>query len=194
MHSFKVFLAGLLVSGLLGTAQGFAVAPPPTRRTDSGEGVTVKVILLDSNRSGDLRFQGVLDTHSVNLDGYELKKIAVLRDGPGKNHLPKSVESKESRQHRQSTLVLAKMAKGTKRVELVIKGIAEVKERVIRWNLHWVETLMNRLNTLILKALLGRHPPLRESILRLESLTGRFFQRDAGQTANLVTAWSEVRW
>lgn len=95
----------------------------------------MKVTLLESKTDGDLRFQVALDTHSVNLDGYDLKKIAVLRDDAGKDHLPKSVENKGSGHHRQSTLVFAKQANGTKRVELVIKGIAEAKERVFRWDL-----------------------------------------------------------
>lgn len=135
MNARRVFVVGLLLSGLLGMSESFGADASHTTRTDSGGGVTVKVTLLDSNRSGVLRFQVVLDTHSVNLDGYDLKKIAVLRDDAGKDYLPKTVESKGSGHHRQSTLVFAKMANGTKRVELVIKDVAGVKERLFRWDL-----------------------------------------------------------
>jgi hypothetical protein len=116
-------------------SESFAVAASHTTRTDSGGGVTVKATLLDSKTTGELRFQVVLDTHSVNLDGYDLKKIAVLRDDAGKDHLSKTVESKGSGHHRQSTLVFAKMANRAKRVELVIKDVAGVKERIFRWEL-----------------------------------------------------------
>lgn len=135
MSSFKVFLAGLLVNGLIGTAQGFAAAPSHTTRTDSGGGVTVKVTLLDSKTDGDLRFQVALDTHSVNLDSYDLKSATVLRDDVGKAYLPKAIENKGSGHHRQSTLVFGKITNGTKRLELVIKDVAGVKERIFRWDL-----------------------------------------------------------
>lgn len=135
MNACRVFVVGLLLSGLLGVGHGHGAAAFRTTQTNSGGGVTVKVTLLDSKTDGDLSFQVVLDTHSVNLDVYDLKKIAVLRNDGGKDYFPKTVESKGSGHHRQSTLVFAKMANGTKRVELVIKDVAGVKERIFRWEL-----------------------------------------------------------
>ena len=133
VNAGRMFVAVWLLSGLLAVSHAPGATSSRAVQTDSGGGVTVKVTLLDSTGNGDLRFQVVLDTHSVNLDRYDLKKLAVLRDDAGKDHLPKTVEGKGSGHHRQSTLVFAKMANSTKRVELVIKEIAGVKERIFRW-------------------------------------------------------------
>jgi hypothetical protein len=116
-------------------SQSLGAAASHTTRTDSGGGVTVKATLLDSKMRGELRFQVVLDTHSVNLDGYDLKGLSSLRDDAGNIYLPTAVENKGSGHHRQSTVVFAKVASSTKRVELVIKDVAGVKERLFRWEL-----------------------------------------------------------
>lgn len=135
MNARRVFVAGLLLSGLLVMSESLGAAASHTTRTDSGGGVTVKVTLLDSKTSGELRFQVVLDTHSVNLDGYDLKSLSSLRDDAGNLYLPTAVENKGSGHHRQSTVLFSKVAPSTKRVELVIKDVAGVKERLFRLNL-----------------------------------------------------------
>lgn len=135
MKSIKVLIAGLLLSGVVGGSESFGATAPRTSRTDSGGGVTVKVTYLDSKGTDDLRFQLVLDTHSVNLDSYDLKTISVLRDDAGNTYLPTAVENKGSGHHREATVSFAKIANGTKRVELMVKDVAGVKERVFRWEL-----------------------------------------------------------
>jgi hypothetical protein len=134
VKSIKVFLAGLLLSGLLGS-ESLGAAASGTTRTDSGGGVTVKVTFLDPKASGDLRFQVVLDTHSVTLDSYDLKRITVLRDDTGNSYPPTSIENRGSGHHRQATVVFAKIVNSTKRVELLIKDVAGVKERIFRWDI-----------------------------------------------------------
>jgi hypothetical protein len=128
-------LAGLLFSALLlihGTID--AIASDATQAV-AGGGVTVKVTYLNPKGSDGARFQIALDTHSVNLDSYDLKTISVLRDDAGNTHSPTAVENKGSGHHRETTVSFAKVASGTKRVELVIKDFAGVKERVFRWDL-----------------------------------------------------------
>ena len=135
MKLFKVFVGGVLLSGLVGTSQVFAASASLRTQTDSAGGVTVKVTLLDSKTDGGLRFEVALDTHSVNLDSYDLKTATVLRDGAGKVYRPKAVENKGSGHHRQSTLLFSTVANGTKNFELVLKDVAGVKERIFRWDL-----------------------------------------------------------
>ena len=94
----------------------------------------MKVIYLNPDATDEPRFQVVLDTHSVNLDAYDLKSIAVLRDDTGKAYASTGVESKGSGHHREATVSFSKLSSDAKRVELVIKDIAGVKERVFRWN------------------------------------------------------------
>ena len=100
------------------------------RRRGNGKGD-----LLESQGQRGARFQIALDTHSVNLDSYDLKTISVLRDDAGNTFSPTSVENKGSGHHRETTVSFAKVASGTKRVELVIKDVAGVKEKIFRWDL-----------------------------------------------------------
>jgi hypothetical protein len=134
MKPIKVFLVGLVLGGLL-ASESFAAGASHATRTESGGGVTVKVTFIDSKIGGELRFQIALDTHSVNLDSYDLKTISILRDDAGNSYLPMAVENKGSGHHREATVSFANVASGTKRVELVIKDVAGVKERIFRWDL-----------------------------------------------------------
>lgn len=135
MKAFIMFLGGLFLSGLLAHGQSFGAAASHTTRTDSGGGVTVKVTDLDPKASNDLRFQVVLDTHSVNLDGYDLKTITVLRDDTGKSYLPTEVENKGSGHHREATVSFSKVSPETTQLEIILKDVAGVKERTFRWDL-----------------------------------------------------------
>ncbi len=135
MKAIKIILTGLLLSGVVGASQTFGVSAPNTTQTNSGGGVMVKVTLLDSKASDELRFQVALDTHSVNLDNYDLKSLVSLRDNTGKLSPPTAVENKGSGHHRQATLSFPKPPNGVKRFELVVKDIAGIKERIFRWDL-----------------------------------------------------------
>jgi hypothetical protein len=132
---FITILAGLFFSGLLvidGTID--AIASDATQAV-AGGGVTVKVTYLNPKGGDGARFQIALDTHSVNLDSYDLKTSSVLRDEAGNTFPATAVENKGSGHHRETTVSFAKVASGTKRVELVIKDIAGMKERIFRWDL-----------------------------------------------------------
>jgi hypothetical protein len=90
---------------------------------------------LNPKGGDEPRFQVVLDTHSVVLDGYDLKTLSVLRDETGKTYLPSAAENKGSGHHREIVLTFPKPGREVKRVELVIKDVAAVKERIFRWDL-----------------------------------------------------------
>lgn len=130
-----MFLAGLLLTGLAVGVESSGAAAAPTTRTDSGGGVTVKVTPVGLKASGALRFEVVLDTHSVDLDAYDLKRLVVLRDRAGNVYHPTSVESKGSGHHRSATVIFPTPSNNTKHVELVIQGVAGIKERVFQWEL-----------------------------------------------------------
>lgn len=129
----KIGLAGMVLSALIGGGAGFGTAASNATRTNSGGGVTVKVTPVDLKASGDLRFEVVLDTHSVDLDAYDLKSLVILRDRAANVYHPTAVESKGSGHHRSATVIFAKPSNSTKHVELVIRGVAGVKERVFQW-------------------------------------------------------------
>ena len=111
-----------------------AAASSPTQ-TVAGGGVTAKVTFLNPKASDDPRFQVVLDTHSVDLDAYDLKSIAVLRDETGKTYIATDTDNKGSGHHREAVLSFPKPSPETKWIEFVIKDVAGVKERTFRWEL-----------------------------------------------------------
>ncbi|HEX9271951.1 MAG TPA: hypothetical protein VGA01_07035 [Candidatus Binatia bacterium] len=134
MKPLKIVLAGLLLTAFFGTGETFGAEASHTTRTDSGGGVTVKVTYLDSKTSNEVLFQVVLDTHSVNLDSYDLKTLTVLRDDTGKTYLPKEVENKGSGHHREATLIFPKLSSEAKRLEIAIKDVGGMKERTFNWD------------------------------------------------------------
>jgi hypothetical protein len=134
MKVFTGFFAGILLSGLFFSGESFGAAASNSAQTISGGGVIAKVTYLNPGTTDEPLFQVVLDTHSVNLDGYDLKTIIVLRDEAGNTHVPTAVENKGSGHHREAAVGFPKVSSDAKRVELVIKDVAGVKERVFRWN------------------------------------------------------------
>jgi hypothetical protein len=108
-------------------------------QTDVGGGVTVKVTRLDG--ADALGFSVVLDTHSVNLDAYDLIQLAVLRTRSGEELAPLAWDAPAGSHHREGTLTFpAVTADGTPLVQpdggqliLVIRDIGGVPERSFSW-------------------------------------------------------------
>lgn len=98
-------------------------------------GVTAKVTYSNPGEMIPV-FDIVLDTHSVELDQYRFEDIVVLRDQAGKEHKPELTSSKGSGHHREATLQFEEAdLSGSDYVELVIKGVAGVPERVFKFDL-----------------------------------------------------------
>jgi hypothetical protein len=135
MKRLTIFVIGLFLGGFLHGGESFGAAATDATQTVSGGGVTAKVTYLNPKSSDDLRFQVVLDTHSVAIDGYDLKAITLLRDDTRKTYPPNAVENKGSGHHREVILTFPKVSPEAKRLEIVIKDVAGVKERTFRWNL-----------------------------------------------------------
>jgi hypothetical protein len=135
MKSLTILVMGLVLGGFLQSGEVFGAAVSDKTQTVSGGGVTAKVTYLNPKTNDEPRFQVVLDTHSVALDSYDLKSLSVLHDDTGKTYLPVGAENKGTGHHREIVLTFSKPGPEGKRVELVIKDIAGVKERIFRWNL-----------------------------------------------------------
>lgn len=98
-------------------------------------GVTAKVTYNNPGAAIPV-FNVVLDTHSAELDQYRFEEIVVLRDQAGKEHKPQLTSSKGSGHHREATLEFKDaQLTGADYVELVIKGVAGVSERVLKFDL-----------------------------------------------------------
>lgn len=135
MKARTVLFVGFILTAPIGSAQSFGATASGLTQTVAGGGVTAKVTYLNPKSSDEPRFQLVLDTHSVALDGYDLKSLTVLHDDTGKDYLPTGAENKGSGHHREVNLTFPKVAPETKRLEIMIRDIAGIKERTFRWNL-----------------------------------------------------------
>ena len=132
---FCVYSVLILFVIFAGSCKSPAAAPADPSQTHTGGGVTVKITYLNPKGVDGPRFHVILETHSVNLDGYDLKSLSVLRDGNGKTYLPIKVESKGGGHHRQVTLSFPDLSDRTKSLDLVIQNVAGVPERVFHWDL-----------------------------------------------------------
>lgn len=144
-----------LVMALSAVLAGLAIWPPslwaqsivgqaPVR--NRGGAVTVEARYLgpaSGGTVGALRFEIKLDTHSVNLDQYDLKQLATLRNDRGVAVKPLTFEKQGSGHHIQHVLAFpakdeagnAVAGGGAKSIELVLFDIADVPQRVLRWEL-----------------------------------------------------------
>jgi hypothetical protein len=133
MKAFLTLAAALAIGVLFASVETFGAAAPGTNRSDAGGGVTVKVTYLEQT-AHESRFSVVLDTHSVNLDVYDVKSLSLMRDDTGLAMQPTGAENKGSGHHREIILTFPRPSLERKWLELVMKDIAGVKERVFRWN------------------------------------------------------------
>jgi hypothetical protein len=132
MRAPTVFVLGFFVSVLFGNSESLSAVSDQTQ-TVSGGGVTVEVTYL-AQTPDESRFSVVLDTHSVNLDAYDLKALSFLRDDTGLTMEPTGAENKGSGHHREIILTFPRPSLNRKWLELVIKDIAGAKERTFRWD------------------------------------------------------------
>jgi hypothetical protein len=133
MNRFLASLVVLYLVGAVNLGAGFAAEGLGVPQTQSGGGVTVKVTYL-AQTDHESKFSVVLDTHSVNLDAYELKALSLMRDDTGLAMQATGAESKGSGHHREVVLIFPRPSLDRKWLELVIKDIAGVKELTFRWD------------------------------------------------------------
>ena len=126
-----LFQIGVVEAALPSGAQHTALPSGP-RHTG---GVTVNATFLNPQGSEDARFDISLATHSVDLNRYDLKALSLLRDDAGNTYKPIRVENKGSGRRRQVVVVFPRPSGDVKKLELVIKDIAGVKERLFRFAL-----------------------------------------------------------
>lgn len=135
--SLTRIVAGTLVAlwvmvgpGWLATGQ----AQTGTEQSVPGGGVTVKVRFLKEPGDGPA-FLVTLDTHSVDLVAYRFEEIVRLRDGRGGELSPTAVEGAEgSGHHRSATVLFTWPEPKPACVELVVKDVAGVPERLFSWS------------------------------------------------------------
>src|SRR6266851_5007112 len=149
-----IALAGLaVIAGVLLWAQGNsgATGTPSSATTISQPGsmmqtneegqITIKVTWQGRN-AGPV-FAVEMDTHVVNLDGYDLRQLASLRTDQGQEIQPTSWNGPSGGHHRSGTLTFpATLGNGTpligpntRSITLVIRNIGDILARTFTWTL-----------------------------------------------------------
>jgi hypothetical protein len=111
------------------------------RQSNDAANVTVEVT-WKGQAAGPV-FTVAMNTHSVDLDGYDLRTLAVLRTDRGTEAQATSWDAPKGGHHREGTLTFPAAAADGKPVlgsdthalTLTIRGIAGVPERTFRWTL-----------------------------------------------------------
>ncbi len=155
VKSFLVVLSALMLvaiaagcsRGFVSPKEGEAYLPSssssqqPTNgsvQSSVGDAVTIDVEWVSMD-DAPLVFEVSMNTHSVDLDRYDLSRLAILRDDAGNEYRPLFWDSAPGGHHRQGTLTFPvpdSLGRGeAKHIEMVIRDIAGVKERVLKWEL-----------------------------------------------------------
>ncbi len=89
--------------------------------------------------NGLLTFAVAMNTHSVELDSYDLGEMAVLRDDLDQEYHPTSWDSGPGGHHRRGTLTFplpnSVSQDEAKYLQLTIRDVAGVEERILIWEL-----------------------------------------------------------
>jgi hypothetical protein len=114
---------------------------PTNDATQSSDGGNVTIDVEWLGLDGDrLSFAVAMNTHSVDLDNYDLGELAVLRDDHGNEYRPESWDSAPGGHHRSGTLEFdapdSVESGEAAQLEMVIRGIAGIGERVLTWHLN----------------------------------------------------------
>lgn len=126
-----------------GAADGSTATGKPSAATQTSEGGEVTIAVTWRGPTAGPVFEVAMDTHSVNLDDYDLRNLAVLRNDEGKEVRPSSWDAPKGGHHREGTLSFPKktpdgsliIGPDTREIELVIRDVAGVPERRFEWRL-----------------------------------------------------------
>ena len=133
----KIILISILAIVLMGGFLIFYNPKPESQesKTDNQAAVSITVTPIDiSSQSKEWKFDIVMDTHSVELD-QDMTESAVLIDGQDKEYKPIGWEGPSGGHHREGVLVFDPIEPMPKYIELKIKNIGGVTERLFKWTI-----------------------------------------------------------
>ncbi len=107
-------------------------------QSNTGGSVTIDVEWIKAE-DNSLVFKVTMNTHSVDLDQYDLEELAVLRDDTGNEYHPVFWNSAPGGHHRRGTLTFpipdSLSQWKTNYIEIMIRDVANIEERVLKWEL-----------------------------------------------------------
>lgn len=92
---------------------------------------------LGEEASHELSFEVRMNTHSVSLDAYEMERISSLRVDGGTEQKPLGWFNPGGRGHHRSGVLkfAGPVPPGARSLQVIIRGIGGVEERVFEWKL-----------------------------------------------------------
>jgi len=126
-----------------GSTSNAGTTPLSSAMTRTNEGGQIIVKVTWQGRNAGPIFNVEMDTHAVNLDGYNLQQLAVLRTDQRQEMQPNGWNAPTGGHHRSGTLSFpTTMASGTpfigsntSLITLLIRNVGNVPERVFTWTL-----------------------------------------------------------
>ena len=153
MFRFTAILGLILGVAFALTACGKSAAPAPAQSgvasasasatIQTSEGGQVTIAVTWQGPATGPTFRVAMDTHAVNLDGYDLAQLATFRTDQGVTLQPSGWDAPKGGHHREGMLTFpttapngaATLGPATRMVELVIRDVAGVPERRFTWTL-----------------------------------------------------------
>ena len=132
MRRIGIAVVAVLLGVAATTGTMAAQTDPALTQRVQGGGVTVAVTWV-KEQGTDLAFKVVLDTHSVNLDGYQWEQIVSLRGRDGTAIPAAAVEQSSGSGHHREAVLRFPAGSTDGAIEVVVAGVANVKERLFRW-------------------------------------------------------------
>ncbi len=121
-----LILTTAAISGCLSQPQTDKTATETSERKVSEAGVTIAAVYFSNNS-----FAISLDTHSGSLD-YKMDEVSYIRDSYGNIIKPMKWDGGFGGHHFEGTLSFPKFDDNAG-FELVIRDVAGVKERILKW-------------------------------------------------------------
>lgn len=121
-----------------GAATGGVEASFPTQTSEGGQ---VSVAITWSGPESGLVFDVAMNTHSVDLDGYDLAQLAVLRTDTAQEVRPSGWDAAGGGHHRAGTLTFPSqdadgkplLGPNVRAITLIIRNVAGIPERSFQW-------------------------------------------------------------
>lgn len=134
VSTITIFLIGMFFSASVVGA--FALFGNKLVRHDDQGAVKVSATYLmpKAEEGNNVSFQITLDTHSVNLGEYDLEKISFIQFDEKEPVAGGVWASTGSGHHFKGIITFNRqIPPGTQKIRLLIRGIDNVKERVLEW-------------------------------------------------------------
>lgn len=136
---FGVSVLATLLALSIGT-NSFAVSPKKLRRISDDGSVRVVAVYLNPLGKSDYNqqsFELTLDTHSDDLSRYKLTELSTLKVESGSGIKASGWKKRGGGGHHISGTITFDLpdVRAAKYIELVVKNVGGVEERVFRWEL-----------------------------------------------------------